>query len=246
MRVNRGSWYSTWASSTCSLPSRVAARELKMSKISAVRSPTRTLRAFSSLPESAFSRLRSCPAESSVSKMTVSACKALTARETSATFPLPIYVALLGFSSAWYVVPTTLSPAVSANRPSSSKDSCTVYMALPTALFRPPFPPHTSTPTRYTRSNPSSSSKGCSSGCPKGSSSIWSTCSSSSSSSSSISSINSSSFNSTKLPPSTSAGASDTSTGSVMGPPTSALAAADRHARDLGRIAACMGLPTWR
>src|SRR5438034_1096356 len=64
--TRRGSRYLSCASSTCSLPSRVRARRAKMSRIGCVRSTT--------LRSSAFSRLRSCAGESSLSKMTTSTC----------------------------------------------------------------------------------------------------------------------------------------------------------------------------
>mmetsp|Transcript_7926 Transcript_7926/g.23371 ORF Transcript_7926/g.23371 Transcript_7926/m.23371 type:complete len:267 (-) Transcript_7926:665-1465(-) len=65
MRVSLGSWYSDIASSTCSCPSRVAARWPKMSRMRAVRSASRT-----SSP-STFSSDRCCPGDSSSSKITV-------------------------------------------------------------------------------------------------------------------------------------------------------------------------------
>lgn len=104
---------------TCSCPSLVRARWAKMSRIRAVRSATRTP------SPSARSRLRCCPGLSSSSKMTVSTRCASTAAATSASLPLPRYVAAAGLLSDCDAVPTTYRPAVRARLPSSSRDSST-------------------------------------------------------------------------------------------------------------------------
>ena len=72
---SRGSMYCIWASSTCALPSRLVACWAKMSRISAVRSMTLTLTAFSSAV--------SWPGESSPSQITVSAPVASTTSRSS-------------------------------------------------------------------------------------------------------------------------------------------------------------------
>mmetsp|Transcript_32034 Transcript_32034/g.102013 ORF Transcript_32034/g.102013 Transcript_32034/m.102013 type:complete len:211 (+) Transcript_32034:540-1172(+) len=94
IRVSRGSWYSACASSTCSLPSLVAARCEKMSRMRAVRSATCT-----SSPHTS-ERFRSCPGLSSSSKMTVSTRRFLMSMDTSSTLPLPMYVRGCGDSRA--------------------------------------------------------------------------------------------------------------------------------------------------
>mmetsp|Transcript_12531 Transcript_12531/g.35412 ORF Transcript_12531/g.35412 Transcript_12531/m.35412 type:complete len:313 (-) Transcript_12531:236-1174(-) len=84
IRVSLGSWYSACASSTCSLPSLVAARWAKMSRISAVRS------AMAVPPPSSPSKARSCRGLSSTSKITVSAPRPRAAAATSCAFPRPM------------------------------------------------------------------------------------------------------------------------------------------------------------
>ena len=83
--ASRGSRYSCWASSTCSRPSRVRARDANTSRISAARSIT--LR-----PPSASSRLRCWVGVSSSSHMTVSALSSSQTRLRSSSLPLPRYV----------------------------------------------------------------------------------------------------------------------------------------------------------
>ena len=74
--------YSIWASDTCALPSRLVACWAKMSRISAVRSMTLTLTAFSSAV--------SCAGDSSPSQMTVSAPVASTTSRSSWALPEPM------------------------------------------------------------------------------------------------------------------------------------------------------------
>ncbi len=74
--------YSIWASATCALPSRLVACWAKMSRISAVRSMTLTLTAFSSAV--------SWAGLSSPSQITVSAPVATTTSRSSCALPEPM------------------------------------------------------------------------------------------------------------------------------------------------------------
>mmetsp|Transcript_14288 Transcript_14288/g.36643 ORF Transcript_14288/g.36643 Transcript_14288/m.36643 type:complete len:218 (-) Transcript_14288:450-1103(-) len=125
IRVRRGSSYWALASSTCSLPSLVAARWLNTSRMSAVRSPTRT-----PLP-SAFSRLRCCRGVSSSSHSTEAAPVLLTRSLSSMIFPLPRYAREWASGSICTRLPTTCSPAASARRSSSCKLSSGVNSNVP-------------------------------------------------------------------------------------------------------------------
>lgn len=74
--------YSICASDTCALPSRLVACWAKMSRISAVRSMTFTL--------TAFSNALSCAGDNSPSQITVSAPVAVTTSRSSAALPDPM------------------------------------------------------------------------------------------------------------------------------------------------------------
>ena len=106
----RARLYSSWASSTCSLPSALLACPAKMSRITVVRSTTGR--------SSAASRLRSWRGESSSSQATTLASAAFAAALTSSTLPGPRYVLGWGRSRCWTAWPTTATPAV---RSSSSQ-----------------------------------------------------------------------------------------------------------------------------
>src|SRR5690349_20933653 len=120
-RVRRGSWYSSWASSTWSRPSWVCACWAKMSRISRLRSMTLTFRR----PSSAF-----CwPGDSSSSAMRISKPVSLFACASSSALPLPTYQ----FGSTWrrfcHSAPTTSAPAVTASAASSFRLSSAVQPA---------------------------------------------------------------------------------------------------------------------
>ena len=84
----RGRLYSSWASSTWSLPSAETACCAKMSRISCVRSTTRV--------SSASSRRRCCAGASSSSTTSTSAPAAANADFSSSSLPLPTYVRGIG------------------------------------------------------------------------------------------------------------------------------------------------------
>ncbi len=114
-RVRRGSWYSSWASSTWSRPSWVCAWSAKMSRISRLRSMTLT-------PNSP-SRVRCWAGDSSSSAMSTSKPVSRLADSSSSALPLPTYQ----FGSTWrrfcHSAPTTSAPAVVARLASSVRDS---------------------------------------------------------------------------------------------------------------------------
>ena len=111
----RGSRYSSWASSTCALPSRDLACWAKMSRIRAVRSTTLTL--------TTSSRLRRWDGLSSPSTTTVSAPVSATMSPSSAALPEPRNVAASGLSRGWMRASSTWDPAVSASAASSAIDT---------------------------------------------------------------------------------------------------------------------------
>src|SRR6185436_13198497 len=112
--TSRGRRYFSWASSTCSLPSRVRARRAKISRINCVRSTTlRSSRLFSS---------RSCAGDNSLSKITRSASASAAACASTSTLPLPRNVAGSGFGRSCSTRKTTRAPAASARPPSSSRE----------------------------------------------------------------------------------------------------------------------------
>src|ERR1051325_1580790 len=117
IRVRRGSRYSSCASSTCIFASAERARVAKMSRITSVRSITRTA--------SAFSRLGPCTGDSASSNNSSVAPVSWSTPFSSSTFPCPRYNVGVGASTRWWVRPTTSAPAVSASRPSSSRWSST-------------------------------------------------------------------------------------------------------------------------
>ena len=114
-RVSRGSWYSSWASSTWSRPSWVWAWSAKMSRISRLRSMTLTLSSSSS---------ERCWAgdSSSSATSTLNPVSRLAASRSSA-LPLPTYQ----FGSTWrrfcHSAPTMSAPAVVASEASSDSES---------------------------------------------------------------------------------------------------------------------------
>ena len=112
-RVRRGSWYSSWASSTWRRPSCVCACRAKMSRIRRLRSMTLTL--------SRLSRLFCCPGLSSSSATRRSNPVSDLAWSSSSALPLPTYQ----FGSAWrrfcHSAPTTSAPAVMARAASSAR-----------------------------------------------------------------------------------------------------------------------------
>ena len=110
--VRRGILYCSCASSTCSFPSFDAALSANMSRISIVLSMT--------LTPVASSRFLSCTPESSSLNITVSTSIASHISASSATFPLPISVAVSGFSRACTIMPATSIPSASASPASSS------------------------------------------------------------------------------------------------------------------------------
>ena len=116
----RGSRYSSCASSTCALPSRLLACWLKMSRMTAVRSMTLTFTTSSSA--------RRWLGASSVSAITVSAPSAATTSRSSSALPLPRYVLGSGCGRRCRTPSSTTAPAVSARAASSriefSASSC--------------------------------------------------------------------------------------------------------------------------
>ena len=113
--TNRGSRYLSCASSTCNFPSRVLAREAKMSRMSCVRSSTRR--------SSVRSRLRSCPGLNSLLKITRSAPASSHASASIATLPRPSNSAGSGRRRSCNTCNTTVTPAAAA-RPRSSSREC--------------------------------------------------------------------------------------------------------------------------
>ena len=117
---SRGSRYSSCASSTCALPSRLLACWLKMSRMTAVRSMTLTFTTSSSA--------RRWLGASSVSAITVSAPSAATTCRSSSALPLPRYVLGSGCGRRCRSPSSTRAPAVSARAASSriefSASSC--------------------------------------------------------------------------------------------------------------------------
>ena len=114
-RVRRGSWYSSWASSTWSRPSWVWAWSAKMSRISRLRSMTLTLRSSSSA--------RCWAGDSSSSATSRSKPVSRLAATRSSALPLPTYQ----LGSTWrrfcHSAPTTSAPAVVARLASSASES---------------------------------------------------------------------------------------------------------------------------
>ena len=132
-----GSMYSSWASSTCALPSLLRACWAKMSRISAVRSITFT--------RTTPSRRRSWLGLSSPSQITVSAPASVTISASSAALPDPTYVAGSGLPRRWISASSTSDPAVSASR-ESSRSEFSAFARVPSVH----------TPMRTTRSRRSS------------------------------------------------------------------------------------------
>ena len=115
--TKRGSRYRNCASSTWSLPSRVRARRAKMSRMSWVRSMTRSSRIFS--------MLRSWAGVSSLSKMTNERSDSWHAALSISSLPDPISVAASGRSRSCVKRMTGSMSAASANPASSSSASST-------------------------------------------------------------------------------------------------------------------------
>ena len=126
--TRRGIRYFSCASSTCSFPSRVRARRAKMSRINWVRSST--------FKSSAFSRLRSCAGDSSLSKITTSAPTSSHETASDSTLPLPRNVAGSGFGRSCNTRSTTCAPAAAA-RPASSSSECSGSNCLEGPLNNP-------------------------------------------------------------------------------------------------------------
>src|SRR5512140_2647072 len=116
-RTRRVDRCSSRASSTCSLPSLVRARCAKMSRITSVRSKTRTSRCSS---ESARSRLRTCAADRAWSKTTDCASCSRMATWISSTLPEPAKVFASGRSRRPRITSATSAPALSTRRAASS------------------------------------------------------------------------------------------------------------------------------
>ena len=115
MPRSRGSWYSSWASSTCTRPSFVRAWRAKMSRISAERSTTRR-------PVSSSSP-RCCRGASSSSETTSSAPSRAHSATISAAFPFPTQVFGSGARRCCTARPATTPPAASTSEASSSSES---------------------------------------------------------------------------------------------------------------------------
>ena len=144
----RGSRYSSWASSTCALPSRDLACWAKMSRISAVRSTT--------LTRTMSSSARRCDGASSPSTTTVSAPTAATSVASSAALPEPRYVPGSGLARLCRRPSMTCDPAVSASAASSRREiSASVTVPEPQTPTRTTF---SSRSWRYSTSVTSSSS----------------------------------------------------------------------------------------
>src|SRR5699024_8138652 len=108
---SRGSRYSSWASSTCALPSLDLACWAKMSRIRAVRSMTLTL--------TTSSRPRRWEGASSESTITVSAPVVATTSASSPALPEPMKVPGSGAARRCSMPSSTWDPAVSASAASS-------------------------------------------------------------------------------------------------------------------------------
>ena len=126
--TNRGSRYSSCASSTCNLPSRVLARVAKMSRMSCVRSSTRR--------SSTRSRLRSCAGLSSLLKITRSTTASSHASANASTLPRPSNRAGFGRRRSCNTRNTTVTPAAAA-RPRNSSSECSTSTGRSTPEARP-------------------------------------------------------------------------------------------------------------
>src|SRR3954469_17706232 len=123
----RARLYSSWASSTWSLPSELWACSAKMSRIVAVRSTT-------GVGSSACSRLRSWRGLSSSSVATMFASAFLTKSLSSSILPGPRYEFGCGASRCWIISPTTSTP--DGRRSSLSSDRPSPAGITPTAIAR--------------------------------------------------------------------------------------------------------------
>ncbi len=103
--VNRGNLYSRVANCTCNIPSRDLARRANMSRISMVRSII--------LTSILSSKLRNCTGVNSVLKTTKSGSISSTRCCNSCSLPLPMQVALSGFSRDCVSTTITRPPAAS-------------------------------------------------------------------------------------------------------------------------------------
>ena len=114
-RTRRVERYSSWASSTCSLPSWLRARRPNISRIRRVRSTTGH--------PSAFARLRSCAGVRSWLKTTISARCSRARRLISLTFPEPANRAGSGRARRPRTRASGAMPALTARSLSSSRRS---------------------------------------------------------------------------------------------------------------------------
>ena len=121
----RGSMYLSCAISTCTLPARLCARWAKMSRISIVRSTTRT--------SVSFSRLRICVGVSSRSKMISSIALSSQKVRISCTMPLPTHVAVSGAGRFCVSVATGSAPPLFASSQSSSSELSASYSPVSSA-----------------------------------------------------------------------------------------------------------------
>ena len=117
--VKRGRRYFNCAASTCTLPARLCARCAKISRISIVRSTTRT--------SVAFSRLRICVGVSSRSKIISSISLFSQKFRISSTMPLPTHVAVSGEGRFCIIVAIGSAPPLFASSHSSRSDSSASY-----------------------------------------------------------------------------------------------------------------------
>ncbi len=116
LRTNRLRCQVRWASSTCSRPSRVCARSPNISRISAVRSSTFVLHAFS--------RLRCWTGESCELTIMTVGSSAPASAPISSTLPLPISVAGVARANGAIYSPTTLSPMAAVRPTASASRAC--------------------------------------------------------------------------------------------------------------------------
>jgi hypothetical protein len=110
--ARRGSWYLSWASSTCTCASRPEAFCAKMSRITCVRSRT-----FSFVRRSTS---RACAGVSSLSKTSRSASSWNASETASCSLPSPTSVLWSGFSRRCTVVAATVAPALRTSSASSA------------------------------------------------------------------------------------------------------------------------------
>ena len=126
-RTRRLFWYCRWASSTCSVPSRVEARLPKISRMRPVRSST--------LAPHSFSRFRCWMGESWALTTTSSASVSFTRSAISATLPEPRRVAGLGAVTGAMML-SAISRSMASARPTASSSRASTARSEVTGALR--------------------------------------------------------------------------------------------------------------